>query len=43
MWNKIHLMIRRAELHEALNNLDLLEFGDSQNVVPFRNNKECRR
>ena len=42
MWIKIHLIIRRAELHEALNNLDLLEFGDSQNSS-LRNNKECRR
>jgi hypothetical protein len=30
MWIKIHLKIRRAELHEALNNLNLLEFRDSQ-------------
>jgi hypothetical protein len=42
MWNKIHLIIRRAELHEALNNLDLLEFGDSQSSS-LRNKKECRR
>jgi hypothetical protein len=42
MSNKIHLNIRRAELHEVLNNRDLLKFGDSQSSS-LRNKKECRR
>jgi len=42
MWNKIHLKIRRAELQEALNNRDLLKFGDSRSSS-LRNKKEHRR
>jgi hypothetical protein len=42
MWIKIHLIIRRAELHEALNNLNLLEFGDAHSSS-LRNKKERRR
>jgi hypothetical protein len=41
MWIKIHLNIRRAELHKALNNLSLTEFRDSQSSS-LRNKKECR-
>jgi hypothetical protein len=42
MWIKIHLNIRRAELHEAPNNLCLMGFRDSQSSS-IRKKKECRR